>query len=36
MFSDTEDWCKIWMNTDLCFQKWDEEIGKFAWVEISE
>ena len=25
MFDDTEDWCKIWRNTDLCFQKWHEE-----------
>ena len=21
MFDDTEDWCKIWRKTDLCFQK---------------
>ena len=31
MFDDTEDWCKIWRNTDLCFQKWHEEFGKFSF-----
>ena len=28
MFQDTEEWCKIWWNTDLWFGKWHEEIGK--------
>ena len=23
-FLDTENWCKIWRKTDLCFQKWQE------------
>ena len=26
MFDDTQDWYKIWRKTDLCFQKWHEEI----------
>ena len=30
MFDGTEDWCKIWRKTDLCFQKWHEEFGKFS------
>ena len=30
MFDGTEDWCKIWRNTDLSFQKWQEEFGKFS------
>ena len=25
MFDGTEDWCKIWRKTDLCFQKWHKE-----------
>ena len=29
MFDCTEDWCKIWRKTDLCFLKWHEEFGKF-------
>ena len=33
MFVDTEDWCKIWRKTDLCFQKWHEEFGKFSQAE---
>ena len=28
VFDDTEDWCKIWRKTDLCFQKW-HELDKF-------
>ena len=24
IFDGTEDWCKIWRNTDLCFLKWHE------------
>ena len=30
MFDGTEDWCKIWNKTDLCFLKWHEEFGKFS------
>ena len=26
----TEEWCKIWRKTDLCFGKWHEEYGKFS------
>ena len=33
MFDRTDDWCKIWRKTDLCFQKWHEEFGKFSQVE---
>ena len=33
MFDDTEDWCKIWRKTDLCFQKWHGEFGKFSHAE---
>ena len=29
IFDGTEDWCKIWRKTDLCFQKWHEEFSKF-------
>ena len=29
-FDGTESWYKIWRKTDLCFQKWDEEFGKFS------
>ena len=25
----TEEWCKIWGWTDLCFEKWHEEFGGF-------
>ena len=32
MFDSTEDWCKIWRKTDLCFQKWHEEFGKFSFT----
>ena len=35
MFDGTEDWCKIWRKTDLCFQKWHEEFNKF-WPEHSK
>ena len=24
----TEEWCKIWRKTGLCFRKWDEEFSK--------
>ena len=27
---DTEEWCKIWRKTDLCFGNWDAEFGKFS------
>ena len=30
MFDSTEDWCKIWRKTDLRFEKWHEEFGKFS------
>ena len=25
----TEEWCKIWGRTNLCFEKWHKEFGKF-------
>ena len=30
IFHDTEEWCKIWRKTDLCFGKWHEKFGKFS------
>ena len=33
MFDSTEDWCKMWRKTDLHFQKWREEFGKFSQAE---
>ena len=30
IFHDTEEWCKIWRKTDLLFEKWQEEFGKFS------
>ena len=30
IFDGTQDWYKVWKKTDLCFQKWHEEIGKFS------
>ena len=30
IFHDTEEWCKLCWKTDLCFQKWHEESGKFS------
>ena len=33
MFDSTENWCKIWRETDLCFEKWHEEFGKFLQAE---
>ena len=33
MFDGTEDWCKIWRKTDLCFHKWHEEFDKFSQAE---
>ena len=32
MFDDTEDWCKLWKKSDMCFQKWHEEFGKFLFT----
>ena len=29
MRHNTEEWCKIWWGTDLCFEKWHEEFGEF-------
>ena len=29
MLDGTEDWCKIWRKTGLCFPKWQEQFGKF-------
>ena len=29
-FDGTENWCKIWRKTDMCFQKWHEEFGNFS------
>ena len=29
-FDGTEYWCKIGRKTDLCFQKWLDEFGKFS------
>ena len=33
IFNGTKDQCKIWRKTDLCFQKWHEEFGKFSQIE---
>ena len=30
IFHDTAEWCKIWRKTDLWFEKWHEEFGKFS------
>ena len=30
IFHDMEQWCKIWRKTDLWFEKWHEEFGKFS------
>ena len=29
MCHNTEEWCKIWGGTDLCFGKWNEKLCKF-------
>ena len=34
MFDGTEDWCKIWRKSHLCFQKWHEEFDKFSQAEL--
>ena len=31
MCHNTEEWYKIWRETDLCFEKWDEEFDEF-WL----
>ena len=36
MFDGTEDGCKIWRKNYLCFEKWHEELSKFAEAEINE
>ena len=30
MSRETEEWCKIWRKTDLCFGKWLKEFGWFS------
>ena len=30
IFHDTEQWCKIWINLTLWFQKWHEELGELS------
>ena len=32
IFDGIEYWCKIWRKTDLCFQKWLKEFGKFSFT----
>ena len=29
-FDGTENWCKVWRKTNMCFQKWHEEFGNFS------
>ena len=29
MCHNTEEWCKIWGETDFCFEKWRYEFGDF-------
>ena len=31
----TEEWCKVWTRTDLCFEKWHDEFGEF-WPSTQE
>ena len=33
-FDCTEDWCKIWRQTDLYFLKWHEEFDKFSPEQV--
>ena len=33
IFDSTEDWRKIWRKTNLCFQKWHADFGKFSQDE---
>ena len=30
MFNSIQDWYKVWRNTDLHFQEWHKEFGKFS------
>ena len=30
IFDVIQDWCKVWLKTYLCFQKWHEEFDKFS------
>ena len=30
MFDGIQDWYKVWRKTNLYFQKWHEEFGKFS------
>ena len=32
MFDGTDDWCKIWRKTVLCFLEWHEEFDKFLFT----
>ena len=32
IFDGSEDWCKTWRKTDLCFLKWHEEFVKFSFT----
>ena len=34
MFDGTKDWWKIWRKTDLCFQIWHDESGKFVFTGL--
>ena len=34
MFDDTQDWCKVWRKTDVCFQKWHEKFGNFNYSTL--
>ena len=36
LFDGTEYWCKIWMKTDFCFQKWHEEFSKFSSEHVQK
>ena len=29
MCHNTEEWCKLWRGTDLCFEKWNDKFGEF-------
>ena len=36
VFVGTEDWCKIWRKTNLCFPKWHDKFGKLSQAENSD
>ena len=38
MLDGTQDWYNVWRKTDLCFQKWHEEFGKFSpeYLKVSK